>query len=109
MDYIIELHPPILVENLLPHRGVFELMLLESLGGDIGGGSDHRGESGVLGSGPGGSGSGSGVGGFIDGVKGTIVGGLGGAIGTGRVEARKRMLWCRELEHGETVSVDSPS
>jgi translation initiation factor IF-1 len=32
VDYVIEIHPPIVVENLLPHRAVFEIMHADNEG-----------------------------------------------------------------------------
>ena len=33
VDYVIEIHPPLVIENLLPHRGVFEIMHTEASAG----------------------------------------------------------------------------
>jgi hypothetical protein len=115
VDYVLELHPPLVLENLLPHRAVFELIPadgdddaggllgdlgkmastfqrdLKKLSKDLGGGASS-----------GSSGSGGGIGGGGS-KKGTKKGG-GGGLAAGH---RKRMLWCHELAHGDAVAVHS--
>ena len=110
VDYVLELHPPLVVENLLPHRAVFELVHAE--GEDDSGGlfddlgkiastfqrdlknmsKDYGGGSGVSDSGK--------KSGVLHGSSGSGSGGLASI-------RRKRMLWCQELAHGDAVAVHS--
>ena len=110
VDYVLELHPPLVVENLLPHRAVFELIHAE--GEDDGGGlfddlgkiastfqRDLKNMSKDFG---GGGGAGERV---KTGAHGSSSSSSsGGGLASIR---RKRMLWCQELAHGDAVAVHS--
>jgi len=93
IDYVIELHPPIVIENLLPHLAVFELM--NSDNADTGGTLSEFAKIAVD---------------TVQDAFNEALGGerhYGGGSGYSGYSGSKRMVWCGELAHGDEVPIHS--
>ena len=113
IDYVVEIHPPIVIENLLPHRGIFEIMHADdadTFGENQMNSGVSESSRGVGGSGGPRTGSGSDRGGSMASSVDWASGMVGGLLQGSQTAGHKRMLWCAELKHGETPpTFQSPS
>ena len=110
IDYVVEIHPPIVIENLLPHRGIFEIMHADdadTFGENQMNSGVSESSRGVGGSGGPRTGSGSDRGGSMASSVDWASGMVGGLLQGSQTAGHKRMLWCAELKHGESVPIHS--